>query len=106
MIIVSANRAAVQRKFKYGLSPEDYQLILDKQEDRCAICGQKFGEHRHHKPHVDHDHMSGKVRGLLCFNCNSGIGHLKDDPALIQRALNYLKRSGMIANHGDDYSER
>ncbi len=78
-------------KRKYGISPEQYAEMLGKQGGRCAICGglepggfggQSFA--------VDHDHVTLKVRGLLCFSCNTGLGHFKDNAELLRRALEYL----------------
>jgi hypothetical protein len=79
-------------KRKYGLGGvAAFDSMLVTQGGRCAICGTD-------KPggagtfSVDHDHTTGAVRGLLCTNCNQGIGHLKDDIAILQAALEYLKR--------------
>jgi hypothetical protein len=72
----------------YGLSLEDYYKLLEKQGGVCAIC---------HKPPVgerlavDHDHVTGKVRGLLHRWCNSAIGFFEDDVQLLINAVNYLK---------------
>jgi hypothetical protein len=85
-----------RRRWAYGLEPSAFESLLSSQNGQCAICNvlldQSFG--RHHKPNklvVDHCHSTGKVRGLLCTMCNKGIGLLKDDPALIESALLYLK---------------
>jgi len=69
----------------YGLSLDEYNHMLINQDSSCAICS------RHDiQLYVDHCHSSGKVRGLLCQHCNSGIGFLKDDPEIIRAALQYL----------------
>lgn len=66
--------------------------MLARQRKRCAIC-------RRHRDvlkedlHVDHNHATKAVRGLLCNTCNRGIGFLQDDPKVIKRALNYLMRT-------------
>lgn len=73
-------------RYKYGLSVADYDAILERQNDRCAICKQEKDEHLH----VDHDHVNGKVRGLLCRCCNTAIGHLKDSEDYLLSALRYL----------------
>jgi len=75
-------------KAKYGLSAQDWDDIYDSQLGRCAICLIPLVESR---PHVDHDHISGKVRGILCHTCNPGLGYFKDDVEILQRAINYLK---------------
>ena len=72
----------------YGIELEDYQNMLDLQNDRCAICEtipQTF--------HIDHCHKTGKVRGLLCRGCNHGLGQFKDDPIALERAAKYLRRN-------------
>jgi hypothetical protein len=78
--------------YKYGLTEERYNEILVSQGGRCAICriekcktGRRFA--------VDHDHGTGKVRGILCSACNIGIGHMQDDPELLRRAADYLETS-------------
>jgi hypothetical protein len=77
------------RSYLYGMTAEDYAGLLEAQGNACAICG---GEWTNGRPHVDHDHKTGKVRGLLCGPCNTGIGHLKDDPARLAAAITYLTR--------------
>ena len=71
----------------YGLTPEKYQEMFDKQGGMCAlaVCGRPIGC-------VDHDHLTEEVRELLCKKCNSGIGMLNDNPALVQAAADYLRR--------------
>ncbi len=75
-------------KRRYGISLERYNQLLESQGGVCAICG---GVNENGKQlSVDHDHSSGEVRGLLCTNCNSGIGHFKDDTGLLQKARDYI----------------
>jgi hypothetical protein len=62
-------------------------MILS-QDNKCNICKNKFVDKK--KIHIDHDHESKKVRGLLCINCNIGIGMLKDSQEILQSAINYL----------------
>jgi hypothetical protein len=72
---------------KYGLSISEYEALINSQDNRCAICGvEGNGE----ALNIDHCHETGKVRGLLCRDCNLGIGRLKDDVVLLQRAIEYL----------------
>jgi hypothetical protein len=89
-------RKAVQRnghlKRKYGITPEQYEALLAAQEGKCKICetdkpGGQGGWH------VDHDHDTGQIRGLLCQACNRGIGFLKDNPVLCYAAGDYLNRN-------------
>jgi len=72
-------------KRKYNITPEDYNTLYNKQQGKCAICGNS-----EELLHVDHDHITGKVRGLLCLKCNRGIGFLNDDIKILQQAINYL----------------
>lgn len=72
---------------RYGLTGEDYEALSANQDGRCAICVQVPEDHR---LYVDHCHAGGKVRGLLCRPCNSGLGSFRDDPALMRQAISYL----------------
>ena len=84
----SRERAGGARKYhlwlRYGLTLADVEHLLSLQSGRCAICGSPDPQH------VDHDHESGRVRGLLCFNCNGGLGQFKDNVENLQRAAKYL----------------
>lgn len=77
----------------YGITLEDYDRMYESQGGRCAICedtdlgSTKFGHFA-----VDHDHRTGQVRGLLCSNCNLGLGHFHDDPTKVVAALVYLRK--------------
>lgn len=73
----------------YGISLEEYNILLEKQHKVCAICKQECVSGR--MLCVDHNHKTNKVRGLLCVNCNRAIGNLKDKVVLFSRAINYLK---------------
>ena len=64
-----------------------------EQNGRCAICGVPEYE-LPSRLYIDHDHETGKVRGLLCPSCNTGLGHLKDDPEVLLRACIYLLTRG------------
>lgn len=77
---------------RYGISPNDYDQMLKQQGGVCAICDQP--ESRRHRGKltslaVDHDHHTGRVRGLLCSKCNMKLGALVDDPGWLQRAIEY-----------------
>ncbi len=76
---------------KYDMTPESYAVLLEKQGGVCAICLGVCSMGR--RLSVDHDHSTGKVRGLLCGGCNVGIGRFKDDPALLRAAITYLAKS-------------
>lgn len=79
---------------KYGVTLEWYESTLKGQAGVCAICGSPpdSGSTVHPKLAIDHDHATGSPRGLLCFICNSALGKFRDDPALLQRAIDYLVR--------------
>ena len=76
----------------YNLTLEEYEALLSAQGGGCAICGIAQGTGRSGVLHVDHDHTTGKVRGLLCHNCNKGIGCLQDNPDLLRSGVRYLER--------------
>lgn len=68
----------------YGLTPADYDLLVNKQDGKCAICQQAK------RLVVDHCHATGKIRGLLCHHCNTGIGLLGEQPERFDNAKRYL----------------
>ncbi len=71
----------------YGLSPDQYQVLWDSQNGKCAICGRITSPLC-----VDHDHRSGRVRGLLCKPCNSYLGIISESVEVLSRAVSYLQR--------------
>lgn len=73
---------------KFKTTPQIISIVLEKK--LCEICG-CLSLHKRHN--IDHNHQTGKIRGLLCDDCNIGIGKFKDDIGLIQKAINYLKRT-------------
>jgi hypothetical protein len=80
----------------YGLTIENYKTMLDSQGHVCAICG-KAADGMGAKLRnlcVDHCHITGKIRGLLCTKCNSGLGHFKDNIQYLENAIIYLKEKG------------
>lgn len=90
---------------KYGITMDDYEAIKASQGGGCAICGldetRAIGQGARAKEKmylsVDHDHETGKVRGLLCGHCNMGIGHFRDNPALLAKAAMYISQAANIA---------
>ena len=83
----------VHRESRYSLKDSDFQELLASQNNGCAICGITNDEHyikTKHSLHVDHDHKTGEVRGLLCRICNKGIGCLQDEYETVQKAADYL----------------
>ena len=89
----NASRRMVQR---YGITIDEYDEMLKLQNGKCAICGTNKLAKGKSRFAIDHCHYTGKVRGLLCTNCNSGIGKLKDDKDLIMNAYIYLVNNGGI----------
>lgn len=75
---------------KYGVSLADYERMLVAQGGRCAICECVEASQHNGVFHVDHCHATGAVRGLLCRGCNHVLGHVKDDPEVLKRAIAYL----------------
>ena len=75
---------------RYGLKDGEYENILSSQEGKCAICG--TSEFIGNGPHVDHNHLTKKVRGILCTKCNVGLGYFCDDPEILIKASNYLRK--------------
>lgn len=76
-------------KSRYGLTPEKVEEMA---AGGCGICGTTDWPGRHSRPHVDHNHSTGAVRGILCSECNTGLGKFRDDPAMLQKAIDYLTR--------------
>lgn len=74
----------------HGVSYDD---LMKAQRRRCAICGKRRSDKVGRRLVVDHDHKTGKVRGLLCSNCNNGLGRFKDSLLLLNAALTYLRRA-------------
>ena len=72
-------------KFKYGLVRSDYQALIARQDGKCAGCQRRV------KLTVDHDHVTGRVRGLLCRTCNLALGAVRDDPVVLEALIGYLQ---------------
>ena len=72
----------------YNLSHDDWLRLWKSQDGKCAICGKSFRNPSN--AYVDHNHKTEKIRGLLCLQCNSGIGFFNDDPGLMAGAIKYL----------------
>jgi hypothetical protein len=76
----------------FGITVEQYNEIFNKQNGRCAICDRHQSEFKNSLA-VDHCHETNKVRGLLCFHCNTSLGHFRDNPALLKKAIEYINES-------------
>lgn len=80
--------AKTHLKRKYGISPEQRDEMIKQQDGNCAICEQALGE----SPHTDHCHETNVVRGILCINCNQGLGKFKDSTDRLNAAISYLAK--------------
>ena len=83
---LQARAAHLMRKF--GLTLEEYDAMLEAQGGGCFICGRPPREDI--SLHVDHDHSTGRVRGILCFSCNNALADFQDDPSLLRKAACYV----------------
>lgn len=88
-----SDRNKLQRKSaalekRYGITLGDKEFMRERQGNRCAICKKPFER----EPHVDHCHSTGRVRGLLCYPCNAGLGYFKDSLELFSSAMSYLQK--------------
>jgi len=89
-------------KRSYGITQAQYEEMLAEQGGGCAICGTDvFGDNQHGSMSaaVDHDHDTGVVRGLLCRECNTTLGRMKDNPELLRRAADYIEMESAITKH-------
>ncbi|MDQ1699749.1 MAG: hypothetical protein QOG34_1612, partial [Frankiaceae bacterium] len=73
-------------RHRYGLTSADVDAMIEAQGGTCATCDGK-------PEHVDHDHATGKVRGVLCFNCNQALGNVRDNAETLTRLRSYLRQS-------------
>lgn len=89
-------KAGWSRRSLYGLDPADFDLMVAAQSGVCAICTQP------RELHVDHDHETGRIRGLLCSNCNTALGLLGEDVDVLIAALAYLLTGGPGAERAQD----
>jgi hypothetical protein len=84
------------RQYLYGVTPEQYETLMMTQGNACAICRSTEWKGKGNRPHVDHNHKTGAVRGLLCGPCNTGLGQFGDDPARLLAAVEYLRSAEPI----------
>lgn len=79
-------------KSVYGITEEQFQILKLSQDNKCEICQKIFNK----TPYIDHDHITGKNRGLLCQFCNLILGNADDKVEILERAIQYLKKYGEI----------
>jgi len=83
-------RAEKHLQDKYGISLNDKRQMIINQNCKCKICPRSLSKDDLSKSHVDHCHETGYIRGILCSNCNRGIGHLQHDTKILVSAIQYL----------------
>jgi hypothetical protein len=81
----------ISRIRRYGIDVEDYERMLEEQNGACFICGKQPENNR--ALDIDHNHSTGKVRGLLCSNHNRALGLMGDDVVLLLKSIEYLVKS-------------
>jgi hypothetical protein len=82
----------LNRKYLYGITSAEFDALLEAQGGGCGICGTTEWPGRHNRPHLDHCHETGRTRGVLCNECNTGLGKFRDRADLLAAAIAYLKR--------------
>lgn len=90
-----ANRARINlcaKMKRYGLTIPQYEQMLKAQDTKCKVCLEPFTSTK--STHVDHNHVTGKVRAILCGGCNTALGHLRESDFILQRMLAYLRWAG------------
>lgn len=83
---------------KYGITREQFAQMLERQSEKCATCFRAFDwDDKQAKPHIDHCHKTGKIRGLLCNGCNSALGIINENIETLSNLIEYLKCHGSSA---------
>ena len=77
---------------EHNITAKQYQEFLNNQNNKCAICGINFSDIKPTSIHIDHDHNTNKIRGILCLNCNIAIGLFKDNIYALNQAIKYLQK--------------
>ena len=85
-------------RLRYSIDRPDFDRMLVEQTGRCLICNNQF-LNNNKEPHVDHDHLTGIIRGLLCGRCNRLLGMVKDSIQLLLSAVSYLQRNSTWTHH-------
>jgi hypothetical protein len=76
-------------RYRYGISQQEYDILLKNQNDTCAIC-KRDAKQMTYFLHTDHNHITGEVRGLLCAPCNVYLGYIRDSITTLKNAMDYL----------------
>jgi len=88
---LSRSRRKQHLRRRFGITLEDFDRMVSEQKGLCALCSKTLSTEKRH-PHVDHDHTTGRIRGVVHHNCNLVLGHAKDSVELLQQAIAYLQR--------------
>jgi hypothetical protein len=100
-------RREIKLRNKYGVSLEEYDRMVCRQGNRCAICkSEPTDRELGAKLYIDHDHRTGKVRGLLCSDCNHGLGMFRDEIARLQQAVRYLRKGSTMKKGSEPFERR
>ncbi len=83
---------------RYGITEGQYQEMIQAQDGRCSVCTDPLDMAK--KTHLDHNHQTGRLRGVLCHGCNVGIGNMKDSVTVLRAAADYLDRHARLAEGG------
>lgn len=88
-------------RYKFGIEIDQYQELHQQQSGRCAICGYAEPQDASTtaKLYVDHSHATGRIRGLLCMNCNIALGHFRESLTILKNAVNYLEKYERPCDH-------
>lgn len=81
-----------KRFIKYGITKVDYDNLLIKQNNQCAICGIHLNVDNSTRAHIDHCHKTGIIRGILCHACNKMLGFARDNVVILEKSIEYLKK--------------
>ena len=90
-VLVKEKRKIQRLKRMYGMSLEEFTQLFNSQNNVCAIC--KGTEWKNKRPYVDHNHITGEIRGIICHKCNIAIGMIKEDINIAQSIIQYLIKS-------------
>jgi hypothetical protein len=96
-------RSNMRRLYGLDITREQYQDWLSRQDGYCKICGLPAADKN---GHTDHDHLTNRLRDLLCSNCNNGIGLFQDNPDLLRAAADYIERHRALTELATQLSTR
>jgi RNase P subunit RPR2 len=86
--LTAARNREYHLRHRYGISMRQRDDLLNDQQGRCKACGDVLAPSRH--VHVDHDHRTGRIRGILCHSCNGALGHAQDDSTRLRSLADYM----------------